>query len=554
MAQRVAVIGGGSAGLTCIKCCLDEGLEPVCFESSDDIGGLWRFKETTEPERSSIYRSLVVNTSKEMMCFSDFPMPAHFPNFMHNSLLLQYFRLYAEHFDLLKYIHLKTTVCSVRQRHDFSHSGQWEVVTESSDGCKETHVFDAVFVCSGHFTRPVTPLSAFPGVDTFQGKCLHSWDYKDPEAFCGKRVLVVGIGNSGGDIAVEISRFAEKTFLSIREGRWVVSRMGTGGLPLDVVMVRRSFTMLQHLFPRALVNWAVERVYNQKYDHRLYGLQAQHRILDRRPLINDELPARILQGSLQIKPNIREFRGSTVVFDNGAIEEGIDAVVFCTGYKASFPFLPPSINNGPEGELILFRRVFPLSLEHPTLAFIGFLNATGPVMPLAEMQARWVTRVFTGRNHLPPLATMQRIIKKEMKAKIKRYSNPTMAALEVDYVPYIESIAQEVGVHPNLLWLFITDPGLGWRVLFGPATPYQYRLRGPGRWEGARQAIFTQWERVTQPLNTRPIPEPRSSSHIHWLSVAGSILLIFTVISLQMRNPSFLQDQVTWMKSLITFI
>ncbi|XP_066533948.1 flavin-containing monooxygenase 5-like [Hoplias malabaricus] len=344
MAQRVAVIRGGNPGLTCIKCCLDEGLEPVCFESSDDIRGLWRFKETTEPERSSIYRSLVVNTSKEMMCFSDFPMPAHFPNFMHNSLLLQYFRLYAEHFDLLKYIHLKAFFFF---RHDFSHSGQWEVVTESSDGCKETHVFDAVFVCSGHFTRPVTPLLAFPGVDTFPGKCLHSWDYKDPEAFCGKRVL---FGNSGGDIAVEISRFAEK--------------------------------------------------------------------------------------------------------------------------------------NGPEGELTLFRRVFPLSLEHPTLAFIGFLNATGPIMPLAEMQARWVTRVFTGQIHLPPLAKMQRIIKKEMEAKINRYSNPASAALEVDYVPYIETIAQEVGVRPNLLWLFLTDPGLSWRVLFGPTTPYQYRLRGPGRWEG----------------------------------------------------------------------
>lgn len=136
MTRRVAIVGGGSSGLTCIKCCLDEGLEPVCFESSDDIGGLWRFKvghtvcrldvifyfifggitviifltswlflqENPEPDRASIYHSVIINTSKEMMCFSDFPIPAHFPNFMHNSLIMDYFRMYADNFQLIKYI------------------------------------------------------------------------------------------------------------------------------------------------------------------------------------------------------------------------------------------------------------------------------------------------------------------------------------------------------------------------------------------------------------------------------------------------------------------
>lgn len=147
MVRRVAVVGAGSSGLVCIKSCVEEGLEPVCFESSDDIGGLWRFKvsgrgtvlkniqqinvvtgqndrkvdyfissvscfplcpqESPESERSSIYRSLVCNTSKEIMCFSDFPMPADYPNYMHHSQLLQYFRLYAEHFDLLRYINFQ---------------------------------------------------------------------------------------------------------------------------------------------------------------------------------------------------------------------------------------------------------------------------------------------------------------------------------------------------------------------------------------------------------------------------------------------------------------
>ncbi|CAF94635.1 unnamed protein product, partial [Tetraodon nigroviridis] len=101
---RVAVVGGGCSGLACIKCCLDEALEPVCFESSDDIGGLWRFKEDPESLRPSIYYSVIINSSKEMMCFSDFPIPAHFPNYMHNSLIMDYFRLYADNFHLTKHI------------------------------------------------------------------------------------------------------------------------------------------------------------------------------------------------------------------------------------------------------------------------------------------------------------------------------------------------------------------------------------------------------------------------------------------------------------------
>ncbi|PNJ85178.1 FMO5 isoform 8, partial [Pongo abelii] len=141
--KRIAVIGGGASGLSSIKCCVEEGLEPVCFERTDDIGGLWRFQENPEEGRASIYKSVIINTSKEMMCFSDYPIPDHYPNFMHNAQVLEYFRMYAKEFDLLKYIRFKTTVCSVKKQPDFSTSGQWEVVTES-EGKKEMNVFDGV--------------------------------------------------------------------------------------------------------------------------------------------------------------------------------------------------------------------------------------------------------------------------------------------------------------------------------------------------------------------------------------------------------------------------
>ncbi|XP_023787336.1 dimethylaniline monooxygenase [N-oxide-forming] 5-like [Cyanistes caeruleus] len=103
-ARRVAIIGAGASGLCALKCCLEEGLEPTCFERSKDIGGLWRFEERPEDGRASIYRSVIINTSKEMMCFSDFPIPEDFPNYMHNSKIMEYFRMYAQHFDLLRHI------------------------------------------------------------------------------------------------------------------------------------------------------------------------------------------------------------------------------------------------------------------------------------------------------------------------------------------------------------------------------------------------------------------------------------------------------------------
>ncbi|CAN9500627.1 unnamed protein product [Ophioblennius macclurei] len=277
MAQRVAVIGAGSSGLACVKSCVEEGLDPVCFERSDDIGGIWKFRESHDSENSRIYRSLVANTSKEMMCYSDFPMPADYPNYMHNSKVLQYYRLYAEHFNLLRYIKFQTSVKTVAQRQDFATTGQWDIVTVNKDGEEEQHIFDAILVCSGHYNEPFLPLSGLKGHGRFSGKCVHSTSYRDGDAFRGKRVVVVGIGNSGGDITVEISRAAEKTFLSTRVGAWVVGRMSTNGLPMDMAALTRFNRCLAWLTPECLANWAAERALNQKFDHQLYGLKPKHR-------------------------------------------------------------------------------------------------------------------------------------------------------------------------------------------------------------------------------------------------------------------------------------
>ncbi|KAJ8376353.1 hypothetical protein SKAU_G00069330 [Synaphobranchus kaupii] len=537
MTRRVAVIGAGSSGLACIKCCLDEGLEPVCFESSDDIGGLWRYKEKPEPGRANIYRSLICNSSKEMLSYSDFPPPAELPNNMHHSQLLQYLHLYVEHFDLLQHIHFQTTVCCVKQGKDFSHSGQWVVETEKKGGDKETHIFDAVMVSTGHYTQPHLPLKDFPGIDTFAGQYFHSWEYHFAQDLQGKRIVVVGIGNSGADIAVDSSRVSEQVYLSTRRGAWVVSRIGDNGLPADLIKGARLFMLVQRYLPSLADHFIVQKL-NQHLNHRLYGLLPLHGFYKQIPVVNDDLPGRIISGRVVVKPNVREFRGSSVVFEDGSVVDKVDVVVFATGYNYDFPFLPSSLKTKAGYRLSLYKQVFPPSVECPTLAVIGFIHALGAIIPLAEMQARWATRVFAGLHKLPPEKCMFLDIEKETMEMHQRFACSDRNPLQVDYVSYMDELAQQVGVQPNFLGLLLRDPRLGLSVLLGPCTPYQYRLRGPGQWAGARQAILTQWERVACPFKTRPIPEPQPSTQPLLLTVSCTALLLLAAIYSQAKIPA----------------
>ncbi|KAM7106886.1 flavin-containing monooxygenase 5-like isoform 2-T3 [Ciconia maguari] len=508
MVKKVAIIGGGSSGLCAIKACLQEGLEPVCFERTGDIGGLWRFEEHPEEGRASIYRSVIINTSKEMMCFSDFPIPSDFPNYMHNSKIMEYFRMYARRFDLLRHIRFMTSVCRVAKRPDFATTGQWEVVTES-EGKQEAAVFDAVLVCTGHHTEAHLPLSTFPGIEKFKGCYLHSREYKDAQDFTDKRVVVIGIGNSGSDLAVEISHTAKQVFLSTRRGAWILNRVGDQGYPIDVIFTTRMKMFLKKLLSPSMVSDFTEKQLNARFNHSHYGLKPKHRILHQHPTINDDLPNRIISGRVLVKPNVQEFTEMSAIFEDGTRED-IDAVVFATGYSFSFPFLEGCVKV-VENQIPLYKFMFPPELEKPTLAFIGLIQPLGAIMPISELQCRWATRVFKGLNKLPPRHDMEADIKQKREAMAKQYVKSQRHTIQVDYIPYMDELACQVGVKPNLLTLFLTDPKLALEVAFGPCTPYQYRLRGPGEWAGAREAILTQWQRIIKPLQTRHVEEHPSA-------------------------------------------
>lgn len=210
MSKQIAIIGGGISGLICIKCCLDEGLSPICYEMTNDIGGLWNYDANAIDGKASVMKSTVINTSKEFMAFSDYPPPMEYPNFMHNTKLLEYFRMYARKFQLNEYIRFRRRVTRIQPAENYEQTGAWRIysVDAESDSDETEERYDAVMLATGHHAHP--RWVNFPGLDHFKGEKLHSWQYKTSRGFEDKTVLVVGIGNSGGDMIVELGRTAKQ--------------------------------------------------------------------------------------------------------------------------------------------------------------------------------------------------------------------------------------------------------------------------------------------------------------------------------------------------------
>lgn len=123
-----------------------------------------------------------------------------------------------------------------------------------------------------------------------------------------------------------------------------------------------------------------------------------------------------------------------------------------------------------------------------------------------------------------------------------RYVTSQRHTIQVDYLTYMDEIAEVVGVQPSISRLLLTDPRLGLNLMFGPSTPYQYRLRGPRKWAGARQAILTQWERVAKPMQTRPCDEPKAKRSLKWPLILSAAAVGLAAYVNRNSLPAFLQD------------
>jgi thioredoxin reductase len=428
--EKVCIIGAGSSGIVAAQVLDARGIPFDCFEKGSMIGGNWRYEN--DNGMSSAYRSLHINTSRRVMAFNSLPMPDHYPDYPDHFQMAAYFDEFADHFGLREKIAFRTEVTKVEPA-----DGEWAVTTKGPEGAEHTERYRAVLVANGHHWDPRWPEPAFPGADDFEGEQLHAHHYREPDVLRGKRVLVLGLGNSATDIAVESSRIAEKTFLAVRRGAYVLPKY-MNGKPIDEVstpLVSRLPLSVQRFFAMRGLEIAAG-------DMTSYGLpKPDHKLFEAHPTVSSELLPRLGHGDITVKPNIERFAGGrTVRFVDGSGEE-IDLVVYCTGYKITFPFFDPRVFAAPDNRLLLYRRV--VSVERPGLYFIGFIQPLGPIMPLAEAQCEWIADLLGGRATLPPAGEMKREIAQEERKMGKRFVTSKRHTVEVDFHPYLREIRRE---------------------------------------------------------------------------------------------------------------
>lgn len=423
---RTCVIGAGSSGLVACKALADRGLNFSCFEASDREGGLWVFGNRNG--QSAAYRSLHINTSRKRMQLADHPMPASYPDYPRHELIAEYLASYATRFDLRRHVRFSTRVERVTPR----AGGGYTV--ELDDGSQ--HAFDRVIVANGHHWHPRLPEPAIPG--SFDGVELHSHSYvapDEPYALRGKRVVVVGIGNSAVDIACELGANGGRVFLAVRRGAWVLPRYALGR-PLDRVSGSFGFV------PRAISRWLAERWYHLAVGApSAFGLPTpDHRLGDAHPTVSSELLSAIGCGKVTPKPALTKKHGSQVWFADGS-SEAIDAIVYATGYHVSFPFFEPSFVSAPNNELALFFRIFPPTIPH--LYFIGLAQPLGPIFPIAEAQAKLVAAEIAGEYRLPEARELQRAAERQRRSVRERFGDSPRHTMQLDFDDYLRALSKE---------------------------------------------------------------------------------------------------------------
>jgi dimethylaniline monooxygenase (N-oxide forming) len=427
MQKQVCIIGAGSSGITAAKTLKDNGISYDCFEKGSDIGGNWRYNN--DNGLSSAYRSLHINTNRDVMAFSDYPLTRDLPMFPHHSHIIKYFEEYVEHFGLRKSITFNNAVLDVTR----NENGTYRVTTEKGDVTD----YQYVIVANGHHWNPRYPEPAFLG--TFDGEVLHAHHYRVPEQIMYKNLLVVGIGNSAADIACEAAKLhSGRVTISTRSGAYIVPNWFLS-MPFDNLASPLT-TKLPLGLQRLLLKTSLFLARGRQED---YGVpQPKRPPLQEHPTLSQELLNLTGRGLIDFKPNIKEFKGKEVVFEDDT-SAFYDMIIYATGYKVSFPFLKEkTFDVGGTNDLRLYKKV--IHPDWPNLFFLALVQPLGAIMPLAEIQAKWIARLINGKSQLPDKQAMQQDIERDKLQMTQRYNASPRHTLQVDFFPYKESIEKEM--------------------------------------------------------------------------------------------------------------
>lgn len=516
-----------------MKACLDAGFKVTCFDKSPTFGGLWNYHDEKRDLNGdgfipSVMRTTILNTSKELSAFSDFPPPANLPNYMKHSLYMKYIESYVDTFNLRPCLKLKHEVLHCEPKFNKQlNSIEWFVdVKDLELNMTFKMKFDKLMIAVGHHNIPYKP--TFPDQHKFKGQILHSAYVKDvlnDERFLNKRVLVVGFGNSACDVANDLAMVTEKCYLSSHRGQWFLGRLGPSKTGLYDFEHRNRFVHYRGKYFNSLEDKLIVRRAKSRVNHNLLGLTPKHKPSEQTPAINDLFPYRIFTGGVTLKSSIKRFTNYGVIFE-GEDDEGeqeVDVVILATGYSVKLPFLNEhelGIKTDQD-EYQLYLNMFAPGLKVSglanedtideidkinfeaikSLAFIGFVQPAGSITVVSELQARMATLTFENKHNLPSVADMVKDIERYQAQRTRSIRSHSRDQLIGNWIEYLDRVAETIGVKPNLSKLFFKDFPLWKRLMFGPSVSYQYRLNGPGKWDQARETIMTVPDRVYKGIN-----------------------------------------------------
>lgn len=369
---RLALIGAGPMGLAAAKLLVEQGIEFQGFDVNSGVGGLWDI----DAPRSTMYETAHLISSKKMTEFTDYPMRDEVAEYPSHREMKRYFQEFAQHYDLEKHYHFGA---EVRSCVPLGGSGQgWRITWQDAAG-EQSEEFAGLLIANGTLSEPNMP--AFNGV--FGGEFIHSCEYRHASQFDGKRVLIIGAGNSGCDIAVDSIHHGASTDLSMRRGYYFVPKY-VFGKPADTMGGAIKLPMaLKRIVDGAILKWFVG-------DPQKYGFpKPDYKLYESHPVVNSLVLYHAGHGDLRIKPDIDRFDGKIVHFKDGTQDE-YDMILAATGYKLDYPFIDNALLNwqGDAPELYL-NCMHP---ERDDLFVLGMVEASGLGWQGRHEQAEMVVR------------------------------------------------------------------------------------------------------------------------------------------------------------------
>jgi cation diffusion facilitator CzcD-associated flavoprotein CzcO len=380
-----AVIGAGPSGLAAARNLQRQGIAWAGYELAADVGGLWDI----DGPRSTVYDSAHLISSKRTTEFTEFPMGEEVADYPSHRELLAYFRDFADAFDLRSAFEFGTEVVRAEP-----HDGSWAVTVRTA-GVERTVQHAGLLVANGTLSEPSVP--TFAG--SFDGELLHTSDYKSAQVFAGKRVLVIGAGNSGCDIAVDAVHHAASVDISVRRGYYFVPKY-LFGKPSDTLNQGRPLParIKQAIDSRVLKAFTGDPV--------KFGFpKPDYKIYESHPIVNTLILHHLGHGDLRVRRDVDRLDGGGVVFTDG--ERGdYDLVVLATGYRLHYPFLDPAqlgwAGEGSAHAPDLYLNIF--SEADPNLFVIGLIEATGIGWQGRYEQAELVAAYLNARRQAPERA------------------------------------------------------------------------------------------------------------------------------------------------------